>query len=84
MRFRMPSLTVETYAEVSGESRPVGLTRLTLSEFAVTASRVPSEGLTRIDASLASLLLENTLPDQGGVSGWFKNILSTYIYLSNN
>ncbi|KAL5103024.1 Vacuolar protein sorting-associated protein 13D [Taenia crassiceps] len=69
MRFRMPLLVVETFTEMSGEAHPLGLTRLSLCEFFVAASRVPStpgrndgSGLTHIEATLASLLLENLLP----------------------
>ncbi|VDM31742.1 unnamed protein product [Hydatigera taeniaeformis] len=69
MRFRMPLLVVETFTEMSGEAHPLGLTRLSLREFFVTASLIPSTSvgnigsdLTRIEATLASLLLENLLP----------------------
>ncbi|KAH9277961.1 Vacuolar protein sorting-associated protein 13D [Echinococcus granulosus] len=69
MRFHMPRLMVETFMEMSGEAHPVGLTRLSLCEFFVAASRIPSasngngaSGLTHIEATLASLLLENLLP----------------------
>ncbi|KAL5964251.1 Vacuolar protein sorting-associated protein 13D [Taenia solium] len=71
MRFRMPLLVVETFTEMSGEAHPLGLTRLSLGEFFVAASRIPSapgrnsgSGLTHIEATLASLLLENLLPGQ--------------------
>ncbi|VUZ38864.1 unnamed protein product, partial [Hymenolepis diminuta] len=63
MRFRMPRLVVETFTEMGGEKCPLGLTRFTLSEFFIAASMRSSAGLTHIEATLASLLLENLLPD---------------------
>ncbi|VDN96296.1 unnamed protein product [Rodentolepis nana] len=63
MRFRMPRLVVETFTEMSGERRSLGLTRFTLSEFFIAASMRGPVGLTHIEATIASLLLENLLPD---------------------
>lgn len=62
LRFRMPRIVVETFAEMGGETHPLGLTRLTLSEFFIAASARMPDGLTHIEATLASLLLENLLP----------------------
>lgn len=89
MRFRMPLLLVETFTEMSGEAHPLGLTRLSLCEFFVAASRIPSApgrnsggGLTHIEATLASLLLENLLPCQ--LSGLFRStvVITTFHFLS--
>uniref|UniRef100_A0A5K3FLW9 Chorein_N domain-containing protein n=3 Tax=Mesocestoides corti TaxID=53468 RepID=A0A5K3FLW9_MESCO len=75
VRFRMPYLVVETFADMSGEAQPVGLTRLTLADFFITASKSPRlvGGLTRIEASLASLLLENMLPGDAALDGTNEN-----------
>lgn len=72
MRFRMPRLVVEIFTEMGGEKRPLGLTRFTLSEFFIAASMRSSAGLTHIEATLASLLLENLLP------GLFPSLIVCY------
>ena len=63
MRFRMPRLVVETFTEMGGERNPIGLTRLSLSEFYIAGVTASGGGLAHIEATLAALLLENLLPD---------------------